>query len=80
MTSEQNREKLTLSPVERRTAASTGPLLTGPEVKNGSSAKNGAPEAPMRDNREGELDHAKDVRRHCKKNSSVLSCIGKRRL
>jgi len=33
----------------------------------------------MRDNPgRGELNPADDVRRHCKNNSSVLSCIGKR--
>jgi len=33
----------------------------------------------MRDNPEGsELDPADDVHRRCKKNSPVLSCIGKR--
>jgi len=33
----------------------------------------------MRDNPEGgKLDPADDVRRRCMKNSSVLSCIGKR--
>jgi len=49
------------------------------EVKSErSSAKDGAPEAQMRDNPEGgELDPADDVRRRCKKFPSVLSCIGK---
>jgi len=32
----------------------------------------------MRDNPEGELDPAKGFRRCCKKNSPILSCIGKR--
>jgi len=47
---------------------------SGPEVKNGSSAKDG--EARMRDSPEGgELDPAEGVRRRCKKNYSVLSCV-----
>jgi len=32
----------------------------------------------MRDNLGGESDPAEGVRRRCKKNSLVLSCIGKR--
>jgi len=53
---------------------------SGPEVKNRrSSVKNGAPERFNASNpEEGELDPAVDVRRRCKKNSSVLSCIGKK--
>jgi len=36
-------------------------------------------EAQMWNNpEEGELDLAEDVRRRCKKNSPVLSCVGKR--
>jgi len=54
---------------------------SGPEVKNGrSSAKDDTPER-LRDAGHpegGELYPAVEVRRHCKKNSSVLSCIGKR--
>jgi len=34
----------------------------------------------MRVSQGGELDPAEGVRRRCMKNSSVLSCIGKRRL
>jgi len=58
------------------------PSRSGPKVKNGNSAKDGAPagEAQMRDNLEGdELDPENDVRRRSKKNfPSVLSCIGNR--
>jgi len=53
-----------------------GPSTSGPEIKNGSSVKDGSLERLrcQRDN-PGELD----VRRRCKKNSSsVLSCISKR--
>jgi len=49
---------------------------SGPEVKNGkSSAEDGAPEAQIRDNPEGELDPAEGVRKRCKNSPSVLSCI-----
>jgi len=47
-----------------------------PEVKNGSSAKDGVP-AHKRDNPGGELDPAVDVSRRCMKFPSVLTCIGK---
>jgi len=51
---------------------------SGPVVKNGSSAKDGAPEAQMRDKPGGELDP--EVCPQAQNSTSVLSCIGKRRL
>jgi len=53
------------------------PPRSGPEVKNGSSAKDGAQERLiMHDNPGGsELDPAEVVRRRCKKSPYVLSCI-----
>jgi len=48
---------------------------SGPEVKNGS----GAEEARMQDSQGGgESDPAEGVRVRCMKNSTFLSCIGKR--
>jgi len=50
---------------------------SGLEIKN---ERWRAGEAQMRDNPEGgDLDPAIDVHRRCMKNSSVLSCIDKRR-
>jgi len=51
---------------------------SGPEIKDGSSAKNGTPErlrcGIIQEVSYPEIDH----RRHCKKNSLLLFCIDKR--